>query len=134
MRILDQQNVEIASPNLSLGYLIADEIFVKHHEAIKAVEEEGHYEVIAEYPNGGKDVEWIVDVEAVEAVDEWDEYEEVRRYIPYTEEELVRIQEELNKPTDQQRIEMLEAENENLKSEIATLMECILEMSEVVYA
>jgi hypothetical protein len=63
-----------------------------HHEAIKAVEEVGHYEVVAEYPNGGKDVEWIVDTPGVEAKEAWDEYEDILRYIPYTETEL-KIQE-----------------------------------------
>ena len=42
--------------NLDEGQLVdcSEEI---HHEAIEAVEEQGHYEIIREYPNGGKDVE-----------------------------------------------------------------------------
>lgn len=88
MRILDENNVEISSPDLSLGYLVQDELFVAHHEAIEAVEEQWHYETIAEYPNGGKDVEWVVDIPGVEAKDAWDEYEDIHRYILYTPEEL----------------------------------------------
>lgn len=87
MRILNENNVEITSPDLSKGYLSEDTVFVQHHEAVEAIAEQGHYEVIAEYPNGGKDVAWIVDVPGVEAKDAWDEYENVYRYVLYAEEE-----------------------------------------------
>lgn len=88
MRIFDNNGIEIKSPDLEKGYLKNDSLFVMHHEEIKAVEEVGHYEVIAEYENGGKDVEWVIDTPGVEAVEAWDEYEEILRYIPYTETEL----------------------------------------------
>lgn len=127
MRILDENNVELVNPDLSLGYLKDEQLFVKHHEAIEYVKEQGHYETVRVYPNGGKDVEWIVDVPCVEARKAWDEYEEIRRYIPYTDEELVKIEEERNKPTAEQRIAELEAQNE-------MLLQCVLEMSEIVYA
>lgn len=127
MRILDENGIEIINPDLSFGYLKEERLFVKHHDVIEAVEEVGHYEVIAEYPNGGKDVEWIVDVAGVEAKEAWDEYEEILRYIAYTEDELAAIEEERNKPTTEERIAELEAQNE-------MLLQCILEMSEMVYA
>lgn len=38
------------------GYLVDDKIFKEHHPARKEVLEQSHIEVIAEYPNGGKDV------------------------------------------------------------------------------
>ena len=88
MRILDENGIEIESPDLEKGYLKEDSLFIMHHEAVEAVEEQGHWETIAEYPNGGKDVDWIIDVEAVEAAEAWDEYEDILRYILYTEEEL----------------------------------------------
>ena len=88
MRIIDQDGNEITSPDYSMGYLIADRILIAHHPAVEAVEEQWHYEVIAEYPNGGKDLEKVIDVEAVDASEEWDEYEDVKRFIPYTDEEL----------------------------------------------
>lgn len=31
------------------------------HAYVIDTEEKGHYETVAEYPNGGKDVEWVVD-------------------------------------------------------------------------
>lgn len=90
MRIIDQNGNEILEVDVDYdkGYLEQDSLFVCHHEAVEEVLEQGHWEVIAEYPNGGKDVDWIVDVEAVAAAEAWDEYEDVLRYIPYTKEEL----------------------------------------------
>lgn len=90
MRILDQNDKEIQPEDVDyhLGKLSDDRIFIKHHEAVKAVKEKGHLETIQEYPNGGKDVEWRVDVEGVAAKDAWDEYEDIKRYIKFTEEEL----------------------------------------------
>ena len=108
MRILDENNIEIESPNLELGYLKPDRMFIQHHDAVEAVAEEGHYEVIAEYPNGGKDVKWVIDVEAVEAAEAWDEYEDVLRYVLYTEEQLAE-REEQKKQTPEYRIAELES-------------------------
>lgn len=109
MRILDINDVEMKSPDLKFGYLKDDKIFVAHHEEICAIEERGHYEVVAEYPNGGKDVAWIVDVEAVEAKEAWDEYEDIQRYVLYTEEELAEVERQRNMPTAEERIAALEA-------------------------
>lgn len=88
MRILGNNNQEIVSPDLSLGKLVKEELLIAHHDAIAAVEERWHYETIAEYPNGGKDVQKVIDVPGVEGRDAWDEYEEVLRYVPFTEQEL----------------------------------------------
>ena len=88
MRIFDENGIEIESPDLEKGYLKNDSLFIMHHEEIKGVEEVGHYEVVAEYENGGQDVEWIVDIPGVDAKEAWDEYEDILRYIPYTEIEL----------------------------------------------
>lgn len=108
MRILDINDVEMKSPDLKFGYLKDDKIFVAHHEEICAIEERGHYEVIAEYPNGGKDVAWIIDVEGVDGKEAWDEYEHIQRYIKYTDEELTAIEYERNKPSLEDRINALE--------------------------
>ena len=91
MRILDENNIELTEEqiNLELGYLKPESIISIHHEAIEETKEVGHYEVIAEYPNGGKDVTWVIDVPGTEAKEAWDEYEDIQRYILYTEEELV---------------------------------------------
>ena len=90
MRILDENNIELTEDqiNLELGYLKPESIISMHHEATEEVKEIGHYEVIAEYPNGGKDVAWVIDVPGIEAKEAWDEYEDIQRYVLYTEEEL----------------------------------------------
>ena len=90
MRILDENDQEIQPEDVDyrLGKLSDDKIFIQHHEAVEAVEEHGHYETLQEYPNGGKDVEWQVDVPGVEAKEAWDEYEDIQRYTKYTAEEL----------------------------------------------
>lgn len=109
MRIFNENDIEILSPDLSKGYLKEDSLLIMRHEAVEGVEESGHYEVVAEYPNGGKDVEWIVDVPGVEAREAWDEYEEILRYVPYTEIELkIREIERNRRPlTSTEALEML---------------------------
>ena len=112
MRILDLNGMELENPDLSLGYLTEEEILISHHEAVEAVAEQWHYETIAEYPNGGKDVKKVVDVPGVEARDAWDEYETVQRYIPYTDEELAAMEEARNKPTQQDDVDAMMIDHE----------------------
>lgn len=65
-----------------------------YHEAEAEVEEQFHYEVIKEYENGGKDVEKVVDVEGKPGRDAYEETEDILVYIPYTDAELQRIEDE----------------------------------------
>lgn len=112
MRILDENGIEIESPDLEKGYLKEESLFIMHHEAVEALEEVWHYETVAEYPNGGKDVAKVIDVQGVEAQEAWDEYEDILRYILYTEEELAEIEkakEEAYKKTAEYRVSELEA-------------------------
>ena len=88
MRILDINNNEIVNPSLEEGNLVKEEILVASHPAQEYIEEQGHYEVIKEYPNGGRDVKWIVDVPGQKACEAWDEYETILRFIPFNEKEL----------------------------------------------
>nr|DAG63963.1 MAG TPA: hypothetical protein [Bacteriophage sp.] len=87
MKIIDSNGVEIASPDLTKGYL-KQETQTIHHDAVAGVEEVSHYETIREYPNGGKDVKKVVDVKAVPVQEAYDEEVEVQRYVLYTAEEL----------------------------------------------
>lgn len=109
MRILDELNNELLEEEIdcSKGYLREENIFVKHHDAVEAVEEEGHWEIVAEYPNGGRDVEWVIDVPGITAKEAWDEYEDIYRYIEYTAEKLEAIEEERNKPTTEELLNIL---------------------------
>ena len=88
-----------------------------HHEAVEAVEEQGHWETVAEYPEtGGKDVQWVVDVPGAEAREAWDEEETYWLYIPYTEEELAQMEADRNQPTPEERVKELEEALELLLS------------------
>ena len=87
MRIFDNNDILLESYDLTKGHILHDRRLVCHHASVEAVKEEGHWETVAEYPNGGKDVVWVVDVPGVEATDEWDEYEDILRFIPFTEKE-----------------------------------------------
>ena len=89
MRILDSNNNELTTYDSSLGYL-KNETITKHIPAVEGVEELFHYVTVREYPNGGKDVERVIDQKGVEAVPEHDEEEEIYRYTLYTDEELTR--------------------------------------------
>ena len=107
MRILDQNDNEIQPEDVDyrLGKLSDDKIFIQHHDAVEAVEEQGHYETLQEYPNGGKDVEWKVDVPGVEAKKAWDEYEDIQRYTKFTAEELKANAEREAQAVEQQEIQ-----------------------------
>ena len=90
---------------------------IHHHEAVEAVEEQGHWETVAEYPEtGGRDVQWVVDAPGVEAREAWDEEETYWLYIPYTEEELARMEADRNQPTPEERVKELEEALELLLS------------------
>ena len=119
MHILDENNIELTEEqiNLELGYLRPERIISIHHEAIEETKEIGHYEVIAEYPNGGKDVAWVIDVPGIEAKDAWDEYEDIQRYVLYTEEELAAKEAE-KKATEEEA--MLNAQLRRLAENVIT--------------
>ena len=126
MEIYNENMERIENPDLTLGYLRPG-TRTEHHDAVEGVKEVWHYETVAEYPNGGKDIRKVVDVPGVEAKPAWDEEIQIQVYVPYTPEELDRMEAERNKPTTEERVAQLEAQNE-------TLLECLLEMSEIVYA
>lgn len=102
---------ELTNPDLSIGKLVADKLFVAHHDAVPAVvgktseelaqemqaqgaevffnEQRGlWYYVDQKFENGGRSVKAIYPVQAVEAKEAWDEYEDIYIYVPYTENEL----------------------------------------------
>ena len=96
MKIIDENGAAIENPDLTLGYLVDDTEPVEH-PAAEGVEEVSHYETVAEYPNGGKDVQRVVDVPGVPAQAAWTEQMPVQRYIRYTAEELAAQEEERKK-------------------------------------
>ena len=130
MKILDETGAVVENPDLTLGYL-TDDIEEITHPAVEGVEEQWHWETVTEYPNGGKDVQKVVDRPGVKAQEEWVEQVPIQRYIRYTEEELA-AQEQAKKDAEAraklpETVAALQKENEMLK-------QCLLEMSEIVYA
>lgn len=109
MLVYDENGNIVENPDLELGRLKADKRFIAHHEAVEAVKEQSHYEIVMVYPNGGKDVQKVIDVPAVEAQEAWDEYEEIYRYISYTESEIEAIEFQRNNSATGKRIAELEA-------------------------
>lgn len=125
MNEIYNENMErIEHPDLTLGYLRPG-TRMEHHEAVEGVEEVWHYETVAEYPNGGKDIRRIVDVQGVEAKPAWDEEIPIQIYVLYTQEELDRMEEERNKPTMEDRLIALEEENTQLKEALNALIKGI---------
>lgn len=134
MKILDETGAVITSPDLTAGYLSADTEAVEH-PAQDAVEELSHYETVAEYPNGGKDVRKVIDRAAVPAAPAWTEQLPIQRYIRYTAEELARREKEQQEARQQQEaLDNLPQTLEALQKENEMLRQCLLEMSETVYA
>ena len=95
MKIIDETGAVVENPDLTLGYLVDDTEPVEH-PAVEGVEEVSHYETVAEYPNGGRDVQKVIDVPGVPAQAAWTEQVPIQKYIRYTAEELA-AQEEARK-------------------------------------
>ena len=114
MKIIDSNGVEIATPDLTKGYL-KQETQTVHHDAVAGVEEVSHYEYKT-YPNGGRDRWKVVDLPGVDPQPAWDEEVPVQRYIRYTAEELAaqekarkEAEEKAQLPTAEERLAALEA-------------------------
>ena len=95
MKILDETGAVVENPDLTLGYLTTSTEEVTH-PAVEGVEEQWHWETVTEYPNGGKDVQKVVDRPGVKAQEEWVEQVPIQKYVRYTAEELA-AQEEARK-------------------------------------
>lgn len=137
MKIIDETGAVVENPNLTLGYLITSTEEITH-PAAEGVEEQWHWETVTEYPNGGKDVQKIVDRPGVQAQEEWVEQVPIQKYIRYTAEELA-AQEEARKRQEAmsklpETVAALQEDNKTLKKENEMLKQCLLEMSEIVYA
>ena len=125
MKILDETGAVIENPDLTLGYLISSTEPVEH-PAVAAVPETSHYETVAEYPNGGKDVRKVIDREGVPAQDAWTEQVPIQRYIRYTAEELAAKEEERKKAEAREklpeRVDALETANDDIILMMADLI------------
>lgn len=126
MKIIDSNGNPIEAPDLTKGYL-KQETQTVHHDAVAGMEEVSHYETIAEYPNGGKDVRKVVDVPGVAAKDAYDEEVEVQQYVMYTAEELAeqaaareKAEQQAKLPNTETRLAALESAMRDLLAAYAT--------------
>lgn len=142
MKTIDESGTMLTTePDLEAGYLVED-VEVVHHDAVEGTAPQWHRET-AKLPDGslaiyyrdgkeiGRDMVKIIDVPGVDPQPAWDEEVPVMRYIRYTAEELA-AQEEARKKAEAREklpdtVAALQKENEMLK-------QCLLEMSEIVYA
>lgn len=130
MEVYNQNKTEILTEyDLTKGYLTTDYIDEIIPE-VQAVQEQGHYVTIAEYPNGGKDVEWVVDVAGTEYQPERIEKVPITVYVPFTEEQLKQQQintkinrlTELTKDLAQVQAGLIITDIEERKQEFRTLL------------
>lgn len=120
MEIYNENMVRIENPDLTLGRLKPG-IRTEHHEAVQGVQEVWHYETIAEYTNGGKDIRKVIDVPGVAAKPAWDEEIRIQIYVPYTQEELERIEADKNRPTQEERLARMEDAVSSLTAALAQM-------------
>ena len=146
MKIIDESGAVLTTePDLQVGYLV-DDVEVIHHDAVEGTAPQWHRET-AKLPDGspaiyyrdgkeiGRDMVKVIDVPGVDPQPAWDEEVPVMRYIRYTAEELAE-QEKARKEAQQRQeaLDKLPETLEALKSENEMLKQCLLEMSETVYA
>ena len=125
MKIIDETGAVVENPDLMLGYL-TDDTQPLEHPAQEAVAEVAHYETVAEYPGGGKDVQRVVDVPGVPARPAWTEQLPIKRYVRYTAEELAAQEEERKKQEAKdklpERVDALETANDDIVLMMADLI------------
>lgn len=85
--VTETQELNFGELDLDNGRLIDKEKII-HHEEIKMVQEKGHYQVMATYPNGGRDIAYVIDVPAQEGRPAYDEHIAYQIYLPYSREYL----------------------------------------------
>ena len=125
MKILDETGAVVENPDLTLGYLTDDTEEITH-PAVEGVEEQWHWETVTEYPNGGRDVQKIVDRPGIQAQEEWVEQVPIQKYVRYTAEELAAQEKERQKQEAKdklpERVDALETENDDIILMMADLI------------
>ena len=146
MKIIDETGIVLTTePDLEAGYLVED-VEVVHNDAVEGTAPQWHRET-AKLPDGspaiyyrdgkeiGRDMVKVIDVPGVDPQPAWDEEVPVMRYIRYTAEELAQRKEQAEAARKRQEaLDKLPETLEALKNENEMLKQCLLEMSETVYA
>lgn len=150
MKVFDDEMNPVESPDLSKGQIRYESKEVTWRYVLES-ESQGHYEIVQEYPNGGKDVEWIVDVPEVghwearledgslvnadfyKDMDEpshtWDKREQYETtwsygvYTPYTQEELGQIEKDKEQHAIEEQIGLLKDNLANTDYIVMKIME-----------
>ena len=126
MEIYNEKMERMETPDLTAGWL-EEQVRTVYHAAVEAVEEIWHHEVIAEYPNGGRDVCRVIDRPGIEARDAWEEKVEIWIYHPYTAEEL---EDREQRPTIEDRLIKLEEKMALLNGRMETALDRWKELTE----
>lgn len=125
MKILDETGAVVENPDLTLGYLTDDTEEITH-PAVEGVEEQWHWETVTEYPNGGRDVQKIVERPGIQAQEEWVEQVPIQKYVRYTAEELAAQEKERQKQEAKdklpERVDALETANDDIILMMADLI------------
>lgn len=125
MKIIDETGAVVENPDLTLGYLTDDTEEITH-PAVEGVEEQWHWETVTEYPNGGRDVQKIVDRPGIQAQEEWVEQVPIQKYVRYTAEELAAQEKERQKQEAKdklpERVDALETANDDIILMMADLI------------
>ncbi len=88
MIVYNEDKTEILENyDLETGHIIEEKEII-HHPKTYPVEAKGYYKTIMEYPNGGKDVEWVEEVPGQEGHEAYDEEVIYHIYKPYTQKEI----------------------------------------------
>ena len=134
MRIFNEsKSIELTEADLEKGYLKADKLVIRHHEAIPfkkgrtaqeiaqelktqgIMVERGYgnklYRIVKEYESGGRETELIEGELDTPAKEAYDEYEDIQVYIPYTEDKLKEL-------ANKKKYEKLKAELVKIKEDI----------------
>ena len=88
MRVFNEDKTEeITEYDLSSGYLRED-VLIKHIPEQLEQQEVSHEHIIAEYPNGGKEIEIVIDTPYQPYVAAHDEEENILVYKRYTQKDI----------------------------------------------
>lgn len=122
MRILDENDQEVVDPDLDLGHLEPDKLFIAHHDEIpeklpvKKIDYDNPYYVD---PNTGGKLVNTIEVSPYQPYEPaWDEYEDILRYILYTEEELAEIEAQKKAEEEAQKEAEEQAKKEAQEQEV----------------
>lgn len=146
MKTIDESGTMLTTePDLEAGYLVED-VEVVHHDAVEGTAPQWHRET-AKLPDGslaiyyrdgkeiGRDMVKVIDVPGADPQPAWDEEVPVMRYIRYTADELAQRKEQAEAARKRQEaLDKLPETLAALKNENEMLKQCLLEMSETVYA